>query len=558
MDYSRVLYPEQVPYLDMVLRHERSCLALDTGSGKTRIAIVAAMRRGDRNLIIASKTLIGSWENEIKTTFPDIKYEICTSSNVPVIARRTWMPNLDSKLILTTPEMIKIAYDMSQLEARFSTLIDEGFGERYYRYTIPQVPMLNDVAGLGLFFSVRWHTVVIDEIQDYLNLRAERTRGMACLISNQFISLSATPFNSPSAEKYLAFYVLHRFPTPATCPDSIPAIKAITQNRSYEGVEKYLIRGKVSKIDGIKISDIVITHSLNHEEATIYRLMKSLYKSIAKEADMRRGDPSYDEFSTFRSVMFQKLCQMLICALIPCTKCWIQMTDSSKRDRLADIFMQIIVNESSISTYLNSEESMFSSRFHVIVDTVLRHYETDKILIFSASRKGITLLNHFLKQSNIATYVMLPSLSIEKRSQLVASFNTAARGVMLLTYKLGAQGLNLQAANICIKMDLYWDIQTMNQALARVYRNGQTKNIISYTVIANTGMERGMIMKCATKFQAVKELMTGPQRTQVHSINSDECTKMIELDDNFNEHEKLRILTTEQQYADYCSSRAQA
>jgi SNF2 family DNA or RNA helicase len=364
------------------------------------------------------------------------------------------------------------------------------------------------------------------------------------LVSKFVLSLSGTPFPDPSVEKYLVFHLIHRFPTIQTYPKNIPTMKKIKSDKKFSGMKQYFIKGSINKIKNIKFNDIVVSHELYAEEAIIYNLMRDLYIIINQEITKREDQYDKQVFVAYRTSMHIKICQMLICPMLPCTQMWLTIADSTQRDTLVNIFARLIINDPRISSYFNTPSAVESSRFRVIMDLIKKHYDRDKIIIFSSSRKSLIIFQHLLKEIlKINVFTLESSSNGDKRLAILNDFTKIPNGVLLLTYKIGAAGLNLQMANIVIKMDLYWDIETMKQATSRVFRNGQTKDVTSYTIIANTGIEDGILKKCITKYKAVKELETGNQKTMVHRISNEDITKIISSEANIIKQTELRSIT---------------
>jgi SNF2 family DNA or RNA helicase len=68
--------------------------------------------------------------------------------------------------------------------------------------------------------------------------------------------------------------------------------------------------------------------------------------------------------------------------------------------------------------------------------------------------------------------------------------------VFLLSSKAGGCGLNLIGANRLVLFDPDWNPATDKQAAARVWRNGQTKHVYVYRLLA-TGLQISRCMHVA-------------------------------------------------------------
>lgn len=90
------------------------------------------------------------------------------------------------------------------------------------------------------------------------------------------------------------------------------------------------------------------------------------------------------------------------------------------------------------------------------------------------------------------------STAIETRQSSINRFNTEADEtfVFFLSTKAGGVGLNLTGAHRLILIDYDWNPATDDQAMARIWRQGQSKKIFVYRLISDCTLE--MYMKKVT------------------------------------------------------------
>ena len=102
-----------------------------------------------------------------------------------------------------------------------------------------------------------------------------------------------------------------------------------------------------------------------------------------------------------------------------------------------------------------------------------------------------------------------------------------------LTYSLGAEGLNLQCASTVLLVDFWWNSGKTKQAIARVFRYGQTaKEINIYMFVSNTGIEQIMMRKQKAKEQVIEELQTGRAKTKVPRVSTKQIINLIGIEGN--------------------------
>jgi DNA repair and recombination RAD54-like protein len=92
-------------------------------------------------------------------------------------------------------------------------------------------------------------------------------------------------------------------------------------------------------------------------------------------------------------------------------------------------------------------------------------------------------------------------MTISKRQKLVDQFNNpeAEEFVFLLSSKAGGCGLNLIGANRLVLFDPDWNPAADQQALARVWRDGQKKDCFIYRFIASGTIEEKIFQRQSHK-----------------------------------------------------------
>lgn len=92
-------------------------------------------------------------------------------------------------------------------------------------------------------------------------------------------------------------------------------------------------------------------------------------------------------------------------------------------------------------------------------------------------------------------------MSINKRQKLVDRFNDpeGQEFIFLLSSKAGGCGINLIGANRLILMDPDWNPAADQQALARVWRDGQKKDCFIYRFISTGTIEEKIYQRQSMK-----------------------------------------------------------
>ena len=126
-------------------------------------------------------------------------------------------------------------------------------------------------------------------------------------------------------------------------------------------------------------------------------------------------------------------------------------------------------------------------------------------------------------------------MTSKKRAAVLEEFkeDNETGNILLLTYDIGATGLNLQISNVVILLDFFYNEATSAQAVARVLRYGQlAKEVFIYYMTSNTAIEKALFEKQDLKLQIINELENGNQKTKIKRMNVNEIVNIIEKEDN--------------------------
>jgi non-specific serine/threonine protein kinase len=235
------------------------------------------------------------------------------------------------------------------------------------------------------------------------------------------------------------------------------------------------------------------------------------------------------QFNSYLLAIITYLRQSLVCPLIPITNVAIDMADFQSRSELSEIFTKEIKNL-NLDQWLNEENSLKSTRIQEVIKTIDKHIN-DRVLIFSTFRTSIDMLTYFIKDREVFT--ISSEMNVKKREQTQTKFEESKNGILLLTYELGSEGLNLQCSSVVLLVDFWWNGSTTNQAIARILRFGQqSKEVNVYYFTSNTGLEKAIFDKQFNKFVILEELQTGPSTTKIPKMKVQDIIRIIDMEDN--------------------------
>ncbi|PHZ14504.1 SNF2 family N-terminal domain-containing protein [Rhizopus microsporus ATCC 52813] len=155
--------------------------------------------------------------------------------------------------------------------------------------------------------------------------------------------------------------------------------------------------------------------------------------------------------------------------------------------------------------YHNSKriDPSFSGKFTVLARMLakIKKETKDKIVLISNYTQTLDIFEAYCKEQQYGVLRLDGSMTIPKRQKLVDRFNNpeGEEFVFLLSSKAGGCGLNLIGANRLVLFDPDWNPAADQQALARVWRDGQKKDCYIYRFIAAGTIEEKIFQRQSHK-----------------------------------------------------------
>ncbi len=124
-----------------------------------------------------------------------------------------------------------------------------------------------------------------------------------------------------------------------------------------------------------------------------------------------------------------------------------------------------------------------------------------KIVLFSEWTTMLNLIEPLIERHGV-DYVRLDGSIPQKRRQpLVHRFQEEPDCRVFITTNAGATGLNLQAANTVINVDLPWNPAVLEQRIARAHRMGQKNPVQVYVLITEGTLEENLLATLSAKHE---------------------------------------------------------
>ena len=111
----------------------------------------------------------------------------------------------------------------------------------------------------------------------------------------------------------------------------------------------------------------------------------------------------------------------------------------------------------------------------------------------------LTLIERQITRLKLSFVRLDGSVPQKKRQQLVDQFQRDPTCRVFLTTNAGSTGLNLQAANTVINVDLPWNPAVLEQRIARAHRMGQKNPVQVYLLVTEGTIEEKLLATLSAK-----------------------------------------------------------
>lgn len=516
------------------LKLHTGTLNLSMGYGKTLISLVLALmlskiNKRDHILFIMSKSLLGSCAYEIEKFFgDDLDYEILHHEKMKL---ENW--TLTKTITITSTTILTKSfklYDIKNKFVHFDTEAENAFGRKLVYEQVNQ-PLLQSNIGLSILYAIKWSSIVIDESQNYYNVSCDKCLSICGLSAYHRWLLSGTVFKEPKINLLFGYYLLLN---DNSIPRNFPDFEKFVKTDIYPGVQHTVIRR--DKNDDFKLPKIryhYVNNEMKKEELLVYTSTKTIIQKLKHENDnhIKLFGTGIANFSSYVLAMISHLRNCILSPHIPIVSVMLKVADQDKKDELASTF-QTEMQRLNLYEWLEDLNSVRSSRIDSVIQTM--KLIDERIIIFSCSRKFLNMLRHYIHlELGREVFTIDGDSSIKKKMENQKNFRESNNGILLLTYNVGSEGLNMQECKTMFIVDYWWNASTTDQSISRIARPGQNSDFVDiYFFTSNTGIENVMLDNQISKINACNEMHTGKMKTSVKTIRVDDIIKILNKEDN--------------------------
>ncbi|XP_054724958.1 DNA excision repair protein ERCC-6-like [Uloborus diversus] len=472
-------------------RHKGGVLGDDMGLGKTFqvIAFLSGMIDADliKNvLIIMPVGLLTNWENEFKKWCPGIMVHCFHGSSKKEKER-----------------------NLSKVQRRGHVLLTS------YGMVVSNIPLLTELDGSRFV----WDYVILDEGHKIKN-PTKTTKAVHDLPSRNRLVLTGTPIQNNLRE----LWALYDFAHQSTLLGSLKTFKMqyeniITRSREKDAsagekrmgtemaenlkqlIKPYFLRRTKAEVWGasdsnpvnelneqlenlkldVRKNDFIVWLYMSDPQIEIYQSF--LHSDAVKSILVSKRSPLV-ELTTLKKIcdhprlLSQRACHQL------------GLNGSFRAEDLIDDDES--ASCSSIENVSDETLMLESGKLKFLINLLQNLRENGhRMLVFSLSRKILDMIHRILTNRKWKVMRIDGTISkMEERERRIQIFQTdASYPVFLLTTQVGGVGLTLTAADRVIIYDPSWNPATDAQAVDRIYRIGQKKNVVVYRLITCGSVE---------------------------------------------------------------------
>ena len=122
-----------------------------------------------------------------------------------------------------------------------------------------------------------------------------------------------------------------------------------------------------------------------------------------------------------------------------------------------------------------------------------------KAVLFSEWTTMLNLIEPLIRKRDIQCVRLDGSVPQKQRQPLVRTFQTNPDCKLFITTNAGSTGLNLQAANTIVNVDLPWNPAVLEQRISRAHRMGQKNPVQVFVLVTERTIEENLLTTLSAK-----------------------------------------------------------
>jgi len=351
--------------------------------------------------------------------------------------------------------------------------------------------------------KVKWDLIILDEGQRIKNWETKTSQVIKALKSPFALVLSGTPLENRLDELY-------------------SVVEFIDDRRlgpAFRFYNRYRMVDEKGKVHGYKNLDELRERL---RPVLLRRTRKMVMSELPPRATEIRRIPPTDEQLVLHNA------QMRIIKTI------ISKKYISEMDLLRLQKALLICRMAANSTFLvDKVPPGYSSKlveFENLIDQLIEEEER-KIVLFSEWTTMLSLIEPLLGKRRVRYVRLDGSIPQKKRQGLIFHFQKEPDCKFFITTNAGATGLNLQAANTVINVDLPWNPAVLEQRISRVHRMGQRRPVQAFLLVTEETLEEKLLGTLSAKHELALAALDPDSNVKTVDLASgmDELKRRLEI-----------------------------
>lgn len=337
--------------------------------------------------------------------------------------------------------------------------------------------------------------IILDEAQIIKNETSQVSMAVKILKCRKRLALSGTPIENHLSDFFSLFSFLN--------PGLVPIHLLFSENQEkvksvFDRLRPLILHRKKEDVLLNLPNKIEETISLDlfKEQKEIYDQVKNVYSQKIKSMEDQNQFLSHKYFFLEGLLRLRQLC------------CHPQLiySEGDLDQPLNSAKMDYLLNKLN---FLNNSENFATQ-------SVSDEAGVNKILVFSQFTSFLKLIKIKIEEMGMP-YCYLDGQT-QNRKQIVDEFQTRPEiKIFLIGLKAGGLGINLTAANHCILLDPWWNPAVEMQAIDRLNRIGQKRDIFITRLIAKDTIEEKMQLLQKTKSERA-QILTSSNNDFLNSL----------------------------------------
>jgi hypothetical protein len=321
--------------------------------------------------------------------------------------------------------------------------------------------------------TVKWDLIILDEGQRIKNWETKTSQTTKSLRSPFALVLSGTPLENRLDDLYsIVEFIDDRRLGPA-----------------FRFFNTYRVIDEKGKVLGYKNLDEL---RKKLKPVLLRRTRKEVMSELPpRTTELRRIPPTEEQISIHNGQ--RKIIQSII------SKRYISEMDLLRLQKAL-----LICRMAANSTFLvDKEPPGYSSKLDeidILLDQLLSEQDR-KIVLFSEWTTMLGLIEPFLRRRDLRYVRLDGSVPQKKRQALMHEFQKDPDCRLFITTNAGSIGINLQAANTVINVDLPWNPAVLEQRISRAHRMGQENPVQVFILVTEETIEENLLGTLSAKHE---------------------------------------------------------